>query len=214
MANLCFITFVFIFLRLIYILSCSCSFYYSDSLWLRIGIYIVGFPYSPLLFWVILHSICFHFSLILLIVYCSRSSSLPPYINPALYKPKNKKKKQFWWLPFIVPIILIEFLVISSISFIFHSPSNNHLTDPDCSFMSEPIRFVHLSSGFLYFSTIKWIPSVRIDSFANPSAEHPFLLLECSWHLHHEHLPGPYLKLQLFKIPHYCFQCHSLNLSM
>ena len=68
MANLCFIMFMFIFLLLIYILSHSSSFYCSDSLQLRIGIYIVRFPYPPLLFQVILRSIPFHFSLILLFI--------------------------------------------------------------------------------------------------------------------------------------------------
>jgi len=99
--------FYHVFLLLIYILSCSCSFYCSDSLWLQIGIYIFRFPYPPLLFQVIPHSIPFYFSFIF-IVYCSISSPLSPYINPVLYKPKNKKKNQICQLPSIILITLIE----------------------------------------------------------------------------------------------------------
>jgi len=81
-------TFVFIFPLLIYILSHSSLFYYSNLSWLQIGIIIAGFPYPPWLFQVILHSYPLLF-LIDFVVYCSGSSPLPPYINPVHYKEQE-----------------------------------------------------------------------------------------------------------------------------
>ena len=45
-----------------------------------------------------------------------------------------------------------SFLVVSFVTFIFHSPSNDHPKDPDCSFMSETLGFVH----FVVRITLFW----------------------------------------------------------